>query len=90
MLSTQLNSLDWTASDIRWGPFHYPLVTLLIARCLAGVYRRLCMFETKENTSGEIKSTTFLGSGREPCQQAVQDFLGERLSHILKFSFLSI
>ena len=48
------------------------------------------MFEAKENTSGEIKSTTFLGSGREPCQQAVQDFLGERLSHISNFSFLSI
>ena len=46
------------------------------------------MFEAKENTSGEIKSTTFLGSGREPCQQAVQDFLGERLSHKFEFFIL--
>ena len=62
----------------------WTLVTLLIARCLTGVSRRLCMFETKVNTYGEIKFTTFLGSGREPCQQAVQDFLGELLSHISK------
>ena len=48
------------------------------------------MFETKENTSGEIKFTTLLGSGREPCQQAVQDFLGERLSHISNVSYFNI
>ena len=46
------------------------------------------MFETKENTSGEIKFTTFLDSGREPCQQAVQDFLGECLFHISNFFIL--
>ena len=48
------------------------------------------MFETKVNTLGEIKFTTFLGSGCEPCQQAVQDFLGERLSHISNVSYFNI
>ncbi len=52
------------------------------------------MFEIKETTTSEANRTTFLGSGRETCQQAIQDFLGECLSpmlqkHVVHFALYS-
>jgi hypothetical protein len=53
------------------------------------------MFETKDNITKEANFTTCLGSGHEPCQQAILELLGERLSrmqhHIdIQYSILCI
>jgi len=61
------------------GDFRNPLITLLIARCSAGIKKNLCMFETKENVHPDANYTTFWDYGREPCQQALYGFLGECL-----------
>ena len=40
------------------------------------------MFETKVSITKEADFATFLGGGRETCQNAALDLLGESLSHM--------